>query len=60
MTECYFIVMFQVKGLINVTKKDLRHEELTIIRNYTHNYNCFYHEEFIITPSFVILKTLNI
>ena len=59
MMESHFLVMLQVKDC-NVTKKDLRHGHFTIISNYICNCNRFYHEQFIITPSFVVLKTLNI
>ena len=59
MMESHFLVMLQVKDC-NVTKKDLRHGHFAIISNYICNCNRFYHEQFIITPSFVVLKTLNI
>ena len=58
MMESHFLVMLQVKDC-NVTTKDLRHGHFTIISNYICNCNRFYHEQFFITPLFVILKTLN-
>ena len=58
MTDSHFLVTLQVKNC-NVTKKDLRHGNFTIISNCICNSN-FFCEQFIITLSFVILKTLNI
>ena len=59
MMESHFLVTLQVKDC-NVTKKDLRYEHFSVISNYICNCNRFYLEQFIITSSFVKLKTLNI
>ena len=55
MMESHFLVTLQVKDF-HVIKKDLRDGHFTIKNIYICNCNRFYHKQFIIAPSFVILK----